>query len=214
MKGVLCVNVSVLGAGGVGGSLAIALAEAGHQVTLGVRDESSPKAQAAGKQAADHGAQMQIASIEDAVAASEVIALTVSWPGAADVLTRIPDWGGKVLIDVTNRFSPPTEGSAPTVGEEVARLANGARVVKALNTIGAEHYLDPVFRMEHASMLICGDDMDAKQIVADLLTDMGFEPVDAGPLANVGMVESLARLWVTLVRGGMGRNFAFRLIRK
>jgi predicted dinucleotide-binding enzyme len=139
-----------------------------------------------------------------------MVALTIPWPSAGEVLASVEDWGGRVLIDATNRFGA-AERSA---GEDAARLAQGARVVKAFNTIGAEHYLDPVFSGERASMLMCGDDADAKRIVAGLCKEMGFDPVDAGPLALAGTLEEVARLWVMLTRGGMGRNIAFRLIKR
>jgi 8-hydroxy-5-deazaflavin:NADPH oxidoreductase len=200
-------KIAVLGAGNVGGNLGRALAVCGHEVTLGVRDPNSEKARQAVKDAPDG---MLLASIPDALAGAEVIALTIPWPAAGEVLESVEDWGGRIIIDATNRFGA-AERSA---GEDAARLAQGARVVKAFNIIGAEHYLDPVFNGERASMLLCGDDADAKRVVAQLCEEMGFDPVDAGPLALAGTLEEVARLWVMMARGGTGRNIAFRLIKR
>jgi len=115
------------------------------------------------------------------------------------------------IIDSTNRF---TAGRAASGAEEIAGLAPGARVVKAFNTIGAELLAGPRFDMQSATMFICGGDAQAKSIVASLAQKLGFEVVDAGPLSSAGMLESLARLWVSLARGGLGRNIAFKLLRR
>jgi 8-hydroxy-5-deazaflavin:NADPH oxidoreductase len=200
-------KIAVLGAGNVGGSMGRALAACGHEVTLGVRDPNSEKARQAVKDAPEG---LRLASIPEVLEGAEVVALTVPWPAAGELLESIGDWGGRVIIDATNRFG----ASERSAGEDAARLAHGARVVKAFNTIGAEHYLDPVFNGERASMLMCGDDKDAKHIVAGLCEELGFEPVDAGPIALAGTLEEVARLWVMLARGGMGRNIAFRLIKR
>jgi predicted dinucleotide-binding enzyme len=99
-----------------------------------------------------------------------------------------------------------------SAGEELARLT-GARVVKAFNTMGAEHYLDPMLGGEVASLLLAGDDAAAKQLVWSLAEQLGFAPVDAGPLSAAVYLESLAALWVHLaIRTPLGRGFAFRII--
>src|SRR5690349_19554951 len=121
-------KIAVLGAGNVGGSLARAAARCGHDVVLGVRDPESDKVQAALAAASEGGLVIGVMGIAEAVAVSEVIALTVPWPAAESVLASIGDWGGKVLIDATNRFG---SDSTLSVAEDVARLAKGARVVKA-----------------------------------------------------------------------------------
>jgi len=64
-------------------------------------------------------------------------------------------------------------------------------------------------------MIVCGDDEEAKRVVADLATSMGFEAIDAGPLRIARLLEPLAMLWIhlALVRG-MGTGIAFRLLRR
>jgi predicted dinucleotide-binding enzyme len=93
-------------------------------------------------------------------------------------------------------------------------LLPGAHVVKAFNTIGAEHYLNPKVDGQTASMFICGDDSTAKSQIGQLVTDIGFDLVDAGPLANAVYVESMAKLWIYLMRSGYSRNIAFKLLKE
>ena len=109
---------------------------------------------------------------------------------------------------MTNRFVRNAERSA---AEDLATLT-GARVVKAFNTIGAEHYQNPSFAGQPATMFIAGYDTDAKTVVRQLANAIGFEVVDAGNLAAARHLENLAEFWVHLARSGFGRNIAFKLL--
>src|SRR6185295_17722976 len=109
-------KIAVLGAGNVGGSLGRALAAAGHEVRLGVRDPNSDKARQA---VTDAPEGLGLASIRDALEGAEVIAVTVPWPAAGELLESVGDWGGRVVIDATNRFGV----SEHSAGEDAARLA-------------------------------------------------------------------------------------------
>jgi hypothetical protein len=64
-------------------------------------------------------------------------------------------------------------------------------------------------------MFYCGDDAEAKHVAAGLARDIGFHPVDAGPLSNSRLLEPYATLWIWLaIKGGLGREFAFRLVKR
>ena len=64
-------------------------------------------------------------------------------------------------------------------------------------------------------MLICGDDDDAKATVAQLTESLGFDVVDAGPLANASSLESLALLWIKLAYVvDLGPEIAWKLLRR
>jgi 8-hydroxy-5-deazaflavin:NADPH oxidoreductase len=196
--------IGILGAGSVGRGLAEAFIAAGHQVIFGVRDPESPKTQTA----LNTLSNVQAVSIPDAVQGAELVINALPWPAAGEAAASISDWDNKILIDASNRFGG---GSA---AEDLARMAHGARVVKAFNMIGAEHYKNPIFDGQAASMLYAGDDSEAKATVRQLLEELGFDPIDAGSLDKARLVEGLAELWVSLMRSGMGRNMAFRLIRE
>jgi predicted dinucleotide-binding enzyme len=74
---------------------------------------------------------------------------------------------------------------------------------------------DPRYGGEGVTMFYCGDDAAAKEVAARLAADLGFEPVDAGPLAAARLLEPLALLWISLAyRQGLGREIAFKLLRR
>jgi len=80
---------------------------------------------------------------------------------------------------------------------------------------GINNMENPVYAGARIPMFYCGDDAGAKKTAAQLASDIGFEPIDAGPLANARMLEPLAMLWGWLAfPGGMGREFAFQLLKR
>ena len=74
---------------------------------------------------------------------------------------------------------------------------------------------NPAYPLGPVTMFYCGDDEGAKSAAAQLAADIGFEPVDAGPLSQARLLEPLAMLWIRLaVFGGLGTDFAFKLMRR
>ena len=105
-------------------------------------------------------------------------------------------------------------GHTDSGGEQVQAWAPSARVVKVLNSTGAENMADPHYGAERATMFLCGGDATARAVAARLVEDLGFEAVAAGPLANARLLEPLALLWIDLaLRQGLGRGIAFRRLR-
>jgi len=202
-------KIGIIGAGTVGGNLGTVLAANGHEVLFGVRDPQSEKTKALLDTA---GPKARAGSAQDAADFGDVLAVALRWDVLPEVLGQLGDLGGKVVIDCTNRFNTPTGGSANS-SEDIARMLPGTQVVRAFNTIGAEHYVAPVFGGERASMFIAGDDAQAKVVVGRLAEEMGFEVVDAGPLASAIALESITRAWVGLSQQ-LGRDIAFKLLRR
>ncbi len=99
-------------------------------------------------------------------------------------------------------------------GEQVAQWAEGARVVKALNTTGAGNMADPALDEDHRlAILLCGDDAEAKEVVGGLIGELGFSAVDAGPLDRSGLLENMALLWILLAyQQGLGTDFGFAIV--
>lgn len=202
-------DIAILGAGNVGSSLGRLWAARGHNIYYGVRDPQSDKTQAV---LAETGTQAEAVTVPEAVNAAEIVVLAVGWPNAADALQSAVDWSGRILIDTTNRDVFDYEAGRPGAAADVARLAPGAQVVKAFNTLGAEQF--GTLGAQGASMFICGDDALAKERVRDLTEELGFDVVDVGPLDNAILLENLAKLWIYLaLRGGYGRDIAFKLLR-
>ena len=165
------------------------------------------------------GGKARAASVREAAAHGEIVLLATPWSTTPDALRAAGDLKGKIVVDATNPLKPDLSGLAlghtTSAGEEVARLARGAKVVKAFNTIGAQHMANPRFGSQSASMLICGDDAGAKKTIAALAEALGFDPVDAGPLTQARLLEPLAMLWISLAYAyGHGVNIAFKLLRR
>jgi len=205
-------NIAIVGAGRVGCALAGGWRKAGHKVMLAVRDP-------AGAKAAELRAEgYEVAAASQAAAAADVVVLAVPWPALADTVKSLGALAGKILVDATNPLNPDMTlaiGHDDSAGETVARLAPGARVVKAFNTTGANNMADTRYGPARLMMLVAGDDGQAKGSVMKLADDLGFEAVDAGPLAMSRHLEPLAMVWIKLATAQqMGRDFGFALLRR
>ena len=207
-------KVAVIGTGRVGGALGVGWARSGHSVVFGSREPASQEV----KQLLKSADKAKSVSVQEAAAAADVIVLAVPWKAVPEVLKLIrAEVSGKVLVDCTNPAKewPGMDHSGGSGGEQVARWAPGARVVKAFNTTGFENMKSPKFGREAATMFYAGDDKEAKKLVRQLGSDLGFDPVDAGPLSHSHALEVLASLWGGLAYGQqMGRGIAFRLLRR
>lgn len=201
-------KIGILGAGNVGGSLGKGWAAHGHEIMYSSREPQSDRMKAI---LTETGPTAQAGTVAETLVYADVILVAMRWDDVRDVVAGAGDWSGKILIDATNRFGGVSPFSA---AEDLATIAAGAKVVKAFNTIGAEHVLNPDFNGQAASMFVCGDDANAKQLVMGLAQELGFEAVDAGPLSNASLLESMARLWVWFARSGLGRNIAFKLLKR
>jgi predicted dinucleotide-binding enzyme len=209
-------RIAIIGAGNVGGTLGVAWATRGHEVSFGVRDIADPRL---ADVLARAGGEARVATVKDAAAAADVVALTVPWPAAQDALRSAGDLRGKILLDCTNPLKPDlsglTVGYTTSGAEHVAAWAPGARVVKIFNTTGFPNMANPAYREGRSMMLYCGDDDAAKGVAAHLAAELGFDPYDVGPLTEARLLEPFALVWIHLaVLQNMGTEFAFRLMRR
>ncbi|MCB9760480.1 MAG: NAD(P)-binding domain-containing protein [Alphaproteobacteria bacterium] len=205
-------QIAIIGAGGVGGTLGRGLAAAGHEVFYGLRD---PSAEAP---APLQHARARQGSSADAVAASEAVILATPWGATEQALRDAGPFGGRPLLDATNPLGPGltlTHGHTDSGAEQVQRWAPSARVVKVFNTTGRENMADPRYPQGAALMLACGDDDAAVGVAVGLAADLGFDAHAFGPLRNARLLEPLARVWIelALVRG-QGRGIALGLMRR
>ncbi len=208
-------QIGVIGAGNVGGTLGRGWARQGHAVMFGVQNPNDPKT---AELSAQSGAQA--GTVAEAAAFAEVVALTVPWGAVPEVLRAVGDLHGKILLDCTNpNFAAdpngPPSGHLNSGGEQVAAMAPGARVVKIFNTTGFENMAEPRYGEESVTMFYAGDDAEAKSVAAQLAQALGFEAVDVGPLTFAHHLEALAQLWGQLAYGQqLGRGIAFLLLRR
>jgi predicted dinucleotide-binding enzyme len=208
-------KIAILGGGNVGGALGEAWARHGHEVFFGVRRPDSPDVRALLERC---GPAARAVSVEDAAREGDVVVVALPW-GATKAVIESLKLVGKIVLDCTNPLKPDLSGlevgTTTSGGEMVASWAQGARVVKVFNTTGYSNMENPIYGGEHVTMFYCGDDAEAKGTAAELAKTVGFDPVDAGPLANARLLEPYALLWIWLaLKGGQGRDFAFRLLRR
>lgn len=207
-------NIAVLGAGKVGGTLANLWAERGHTVFVGARDPHSEKTRA---YAAKAHPSVRVTTVEQAAAQADVLLLATSWDQAESALAAAGDLSSKIIMDATNPLLPGGKvaiGFHTSGAEEVAQWS-GARVVKAFNTTGVANMANPDFNGLTTDIFICGDDEEAKQLVSGLVRELGLNPVDCGPLYMARDLEPLAALWVYLAySAGYGPHFMFKLVRR
>ena len=205
-------KIAILGMGNVGSVLGRRWIEAGHEVVFGVRNPANHQTDASKMKAS-------VAGIKEAVMKSEVVVLAVPWPAVPDAVQAAGRLQGKVLLDCTNPLKPDLSGLevglTTSGGEQVAKAAAGAKVVKIFNTTGAGNMASPNYGGTKVTMLYAGDDSGAKQVAARLAADLGFDPVDAGPLSSARMLEPVAFLWISLAyQQKMGMDFALNVVRR
>jgi predicted dinucleotide-binding enzyme len=205
-------HIAIVGAGNVGWALGNGWRKAGHEVSYALRETTGKSADKV------KGAGFAILPMGEAARKSEVILLAIPWGGIADAVNALGDLSGKVLIDAVNPLTPSLElalGFTDSAAESVARLAPGAHVVKAFNTTGAENMAGAHDFKVKPMMPIASDDAGAKAKVLKLAEDLGFEPVDAGPLRSARLLEPLAMFWIKQAYvQKFGRDFAFAVTRR
>jgi 8-hydroxy-5-deazaflavin:NADPH oxidoreductase len=208
-------KIAVIGAGSVGGTLGRRWAEVGHEVTFGLRDAADPTAKV---MVSRIRGKAGLATVADAAKTADVVVLATPYAANAEAVTSAGSLAGKIVIDVTNPIGPDMTlalGFSTSGAEEVAKLAPGARVFKAMNQVGFEVMADPKFSAGKPVMFVAGDDPAGKQIVLNLVSSLGFETIDAGGLAIARLIEPYAMLWIHLMaRRKLGRGFAFALLHR
>ena len=196
-------RIAIIGAGSVGGGLGLALGAVGHSVVFGVRDPDSQKCRAALAGAPGSSAALPV----EAVTGADVIAFTLRPDAIPGMIAGLPSLAGRVVIDVMNRLGGDP---ARSTSQDLADLLPGARIVKAFNTIGFENLTTARERVVPAAMFVAGDDPDAKRVVLELATELGFRAEDAGSLANTKPLEEMVKVWLALAQHH-GRTVGFAI---
>lgn len=201
-------RIAIIGSGNVGGGLAAAATTAGHDVTVVAAHPEN-----AVKVAAAVGATAAVTPAEAATGA-DVVVLAVPAGAAGEVLEQLGD-AEVVVVDATNPLND-TFSDLTTVGtsnaEQLAGLAPRAKVVKALNTVLASRLGNSGEGGQPLDGFYAGDDESAKATVAQLITSLGFRPVDVGGLRMARSLEEMAFLNITLnARNGWSWQSGWKL---
>ncbi len=206
-------NIAIIGAGSVGATLGRRWHENGHSILYGVREPAADKYEGLSNHAS-------VLSNHDAASGSDIVVLATPWQATEAAISEMGSAiDGKILIDCTNPLEADLSGlihsGDDSGGEQVARWAPSARVVKALNTTGSNNMADPVIDGIRTVMFVAGDDADARATVKGLTDELGFDSIEVGELASSRMLEQLAMLWISMAfRFGMGREFGLALLRR
>ena len=178
-------RIGILGSGLMGGKLGTIFARAGPHVVFSYSRSEKKLA----KLARVAGAKARPGTPADAAGDADVLLLAVHWSRVDDVLEQAGDLAGKVIVSCSLPMNADDTalaiGHTSSGAEQLAKKARKARVVLAFNTVPSE-VLFSVFaerrRKTRPSVIYCGDDAKAKQLTAQLITDVGFEPIDIGAL--------------------------------
>ena len=193
----MATKIGIIGKGNVGSALERGLSRAGHEV------------RAVGKQPG---------AVRETAAWADVVFLAVPFGTLGETLRELGDAANeKALVDVTNALTPDMPlalGFTTSGAEELQRKAPRAKVVKAFNTIFAQHMDKGTVKNERLSLLVAANDVAAKERVLELGRAVGFDAVDAGPLRNARWLESLGYLNILLgYVQKLGPDIGFRLVR-
>ena len=207
-------RIAVVGSGSVGTGLAKAWSGLGHSVVIGSR---SPESERVVELVVSLGNGVSAAGLAESIADADVIVLAVPWSAVEVSLSALGDLTGRVIIDATNPFVGGLNlgiGHEDSGGEQVARWAIGAHVVKALNIVDARLLDGKKLDDREISIPICGDDKDAKSLVTGLINELGFDVIDAGKLAISRLLEPLCLLMIKLsMKKSLGAEIGFRVLR-
>ena len=178
-------RVAVIGVGNVGGALATALTEAGHDVVVAASTAEKAAQAAAGFECEPAPSPREAADGADAVV------LAIPFNAGHEVADEIRDEvAGKPIIDVTN--SPAIVEAGTSNAEAFQAWLPEAHVVKAFNTVFASRLADPNEDERPLDGFIAGDDSDAKATAATLVRDAGLAPLDVGGLRMARALEGMA----------------------
>jgi predicted dinucleotide-binding enzyme len=209
-------KIGIIGSGNVGSALGKIWGKNGHEIMFSSRNPEKLKSLAE-----SIGRNAFYGLPADAVKFGEVVVLAVPWGQAENALLSAGPMDGKILIDCTNPLKPDYSGLAvggvTSGAEEVARIAHGARVVKAFHTTFAAIMQSDtrMFGTANPTGFYCGDDSASKAIVEGLIRETGLDPLDIGPLSYARYLEPMAMLMISLAFAQkMGTNIALRLMKR
>lgn len=186
-------RVGIIGAGHIGGNIAHFLSAAGHEVVVSFsRDPGSLD-----RLAAEIGPQASAGSPAAAASAGQVVVISVPWSLIDEALDQAGPLTGKVIIDTCNQFGAGAERipAGQTAAQFNQARMPGARYTKSFNTLTAAFQRSAAARTGDSRVVqwLCGDDAGAKAVVAGLITDAGFAPVDLGGTADAAVMEAPRR---------------------
>ena len=185
-------RIGIIGAGRIGGNAARLFANAGHEIKLSFSRDAA-KLETLSREI---GARASTGTPAEAAAFGEVVLLSVPWGAIPEALACAGSLDGRIVIDTTHQFG---SGEMPAEGQTAAAFnaarMTGARYTKAFNTLTSGFQAAAAGRTGEGRVVLflCGDDAEAKDIVARLIEDAGFAAVDLGGTADAAVMEAPRR---------------------
>lgn len=204
-------NIAIIGTGNVGGALATQWARKGHRIFLGVRNAAEFK----GKALLENPGTT-VHSVQEAVAAAEVIVLATQAPAAVEVAQSLGDTQGKIIIDAMNIVRGNGPAGFKTTAEAILAHTATRDVVKCFNTTGFNNMAHPQYGDMAIDMFMAGDSSKGKAAARQLALDAGFgECYDIGGNDRFELMEQFAFFWINLAMfQGQGREIGFKLLKR
>jgi predicted dinucleotide-binding enzyme len=202
-------TIGFIGSGNIGSTVARLAIAAGHDVVLS--NSRGPETLVdVVQRLGDHA---RAATADEAAAEGDLIVVSVPLSAVEDL--PVAPLAGKVVMDTVNYY-PQRDGhvaelddESTTASELVARRLRGARVVKVFSNIAApalDALARPAGAADRTALPIAGDDDDAKQVVLGFLDEIGYDGVDAGPLAEGWRFQRDTAAYATPYFGPGGRE--------
>jgi 8-hydroxy-5-deazaflavin:NADPH oxidoreductase len=212
-------NIGILGTGATGLTIGSKLAELGHDVMVGSRDEANPKAVTWARNA---GRNAVYGTFMNAAEFGEIIFNCTRGTASLDALRMAGErnLSDKVLIDTANPIDYSTDLWTLTVcntdslGEQIQREFPKAKVVKTLNTINVNVIVDPNKLIEKTDVFVSGNDIEAKATVVRILKEwFGWrEVIDLGDITTSRSVEMYMLLWRSLRKAISEQRFNIKVV--
>lgn len=206
-------TVAIIGTGDMGDSIGPKLALKGYRIIYGSRDPSRQTVQQLVRLT---GFNASAKSQKDAAQAADIVVLVVPWPAMEQVARNLGNLDGKILVDVSTPSRQAEDGYLESLVEtssaQMIQAWNpGAAVVKTL-LAGSNVIDDPMSLGARVTTFIAADDRSAKETVARIASELGLEPLDAGPLRHAQEIEALGRLWFVPVLQKRRQGFELGLL--
>ena len=190
-------TIAIVGTGNVGSALGTEFAQQGHTIIYGSRNPDRHSVQ---ELVAATGDSASATISSDAVKNADIVVLAVPGLAVQEVLESLGDLSGKIIIDPTNPLARKDlkfyHGAETSNTELIQSLAPGADVVKAFNTLSTEFMVDPSLAGGPVSIPLAGNSSGAKDVVAELIKNMGLEPIDVGGAGRAKLLEGMGVLLV------------------
>ncbi|MGK0379748.1 MAG: putative dinucleotide-binding enzyme [Patiriisocius sp.] len=204
-------KIAIIGTGNVGTALGSNWKKSNHEIIYGSRSPQDEKHIELEKFA-------QVLTLSQAAMLGDVIVLATPWQSTEEAINEMGSTlDAKIVIDATNPLKPDLSGlliyGDNSGGEQIAKWASKAKVVKALNSAFAKVMEHPEINGVKSMMLIAGDDLSALNTVAELVDDLGFQSQKMNGISNSRLLEMVGLTLITLgYKEGLGNEIGFSIL--